>query len=270
MSTFYKIGEIASLYGISTDVLRYYEELGILVPRRSSNGYRIYRTEDLWCLNIIRDLRELGFSMDQIRDYIKERSIDSTMSLFQQELAVIDQQIERLISLKRNILVRRQTISQAQALPLDSILLKPLPARACHRIIQRYKTDEEMDILIKQLVNFGKDRQYIIGNNQMGSFISIPEAKAGNCRAYDAVFILHPEGEHTIEAGSYLSVCYRGDCGQNQHYIPLLFSYAEEKGMNVNGPLLELLWIDIHTSKHPNEQITELQLKVTLPITNSI
>ena len=35
MSTFYKIGEIASLYNISTDILRYYEELGILVPRRA-------------------------------------------------------------------------------------------------------------------------------------------------------------------------------------------------------------------------------------------
>ena len=66
MSTFYKIGEIAALYGISTDILRYYEELGILVPRRAPNGYRVYRTEDLWCLNVIRDLRELGFSMDQI------------------------------------------------------------------------------------------------------------------------------------------------------------------------------------------------------------
>ena len=47
MSTFYKIGEIAALYGISTDILRYYEELGILVPRRAPNGYRVYRTEDL-------------------------------------------------------------------------------------------------------------------------------------------------------------------------------------------------------------------------------
>ena len=45
MSTFYKIGEIAALYGISTDILRYYEELGILVPRRAPNGYRVYRTE---------------------------------------------------------------------------------------------------------------------------------------------------------------------------------------------------------------------------------
>ena len=90
MSTFYKIGEIAALYGISTDILRYYEELGILVPRRAPNGYRVYRTEDLWCLNVIRDLRELGFSMDQIRSYIENRSIGSTLELFQKEMHVIE------------------------------------------------------------------------------------------------------------------------------------------------------------------------------------
>ena len=36
MSTYYKIGEIAALYGISTDVLRYYEELGIQMCIRDS------------------------------------------------------------------------------------------------------------------------------------------------------------------------------------------------------------------------------------------
>ena len=124
MSTFYKIGEIAALYGISTDILRYYEELGILVPRRAPNGYRVYRTEDLWCLNVIRDLRELGFSMDQIRSYIENRSIGSTLELFQKEMHVIDQQIARLNSLRDNIITRRETITQAGKLVLGRIVLK--------------------------------------------------------------------------------------------------------------------------------------------------
>jgi len=123
MSTFYKIGEIAALYGISTDILRYYEELGILVPRRAPNGYRVYRTEDLWCLNVIRDLRELGFSMDQIRSYIENRSIGSTLELFQKEMHVIDQQIARLNSLRDNIITRRETITQAGKLVLGRIVL---------------------------------------------------------------------------------------------------------------------------------------------------
>ena len=39
---YYKIGEISTLYGIGADSLRYYEEIGILKPRRDSNGYRMY------------------------------------------------------------------------------------------------------------------------------------------------------------------------------------------------------------------------------------
>ena len=190
MSTYYKIGEIAALYGISTDILRYYEELGILVPRRAPNGYRIYRTEDLWCLNVIRDLRDLGFSMDQIRSYIENRSVGSTLELFQQELCLIDQQIARLQELRDNIITRRETIAQAVRLPLGTISLKTLPGRPCHRIMQSYETDEEMDVLIKQLVAFEPDRQYIIGNNQMGSFLNLSDALDGRCQQYEAVFLL--------------------------------------------------------------------------------
>ncbi|WP_418465934.1 MerR family transcriptional regulator, partial [Enterocloster bolteae] len=131
-----------ALYNISTDILRYYEELGILVPRRAFNGYRIYRTEDLWCLNVIRDLRELGFSMEQIKAYIENRSIDSSLELFQKEMDVIDRHIERLISLRDNIITRRETISRARMLPLGTITLKEMPSRPCHRIMQSCETDD--------------------------------------------------------------------------------------------------------------------------------
>ena len=262
MSTYYKIGEIAALYGISTDVLRYYEELGILVPRRATNGYRVYRTEDLWCLNIIRDLRGLGFSMDQIRDYIMNRSVRSTLELFEQEMDLIDRQIDRLNALRDNITARRQTIARASELPRGEITLKEMPARPCHRIMQSYKTNEEMDILIKQLVSIGPGRQYIIGNNQMGSFVNPEAAMEGRCQQYDAVFILHPDGEHQIEPGAYLSVCYNGDCRQNQIYVPQLIQHARDHSMTILGPMLELLWIDVHATMYEQEQVTELQLKV--------
>ena len=42
MKDYYKINEIAKLYGIGVDSLRYYERLGILKPRRDTNGYRLY------------------------------------------------------------------------------------------------------------------------------------------------------------------------------------------------------------------------------------
>ena len=59
-----------------------------------------------------------------------------------------------------------------------------------------------------------------------------------------------------------VSVCYCGSFRQTRTYVPQLLQYARDNGMAIRGPLLELLWIDIHTTKHVEEQVTELQLKV--------
>ena len=96
MKKYFKIGEIAKLYHIGTDSLRYYEKLGILTPKRSENDYRLYSLHDIWRLNVIRDLRNLDFSMEQIKDYLNNRSITSTESLFEQELSAIDNKLEEL------------------------------------------------------------------------------------------------------------------------------------------------------------------------------
>ena len=68
MKEFFKIGEISKLYHIGADSLRYYEELGLLTPKRGENQYRQYSLHDLWRLNVIRDLRSLDFSMEQIKE----------------------------------------------------------------------------------------------------------------------------------------------------------------------------------------------------------
>ena len=62
MKNFFKIGEISKLYGIGVDSIRYYEEIGIINPKRSESGYRHYSIHDIWKLNVIRDLRSIGFT----------------------------------------------------------------------------------------------------------------------------------------------------------------------------------------------------------------
>ena len=59
MKEYYKITEVARLYGLCTDTLRYYEEQGLLHPHRSETGYRLYSIDDICNLNVIRALREL-------------------------------------------------------------------------------------------------------------------------------------------------------------------------------------------------------------------
>lgn len=261
MQQYFKIGEISKLYHIGPDSLRYYEELGILTPKRGPSGYRLYSFQDLWRLNVIRDLRSLDFSMERIKDYLDNRSIQATTALLKEELSVIEKKLKELQELQDNVTDRIRTLEESKRQKIGVVEEKTFAGRYCHMIHSGYKTDEEMDMLIKQLLNKDQNNLYIIGNNRIGSRILPESILKKQYRNYDSVFIIDQRGPHLIEAGQYLSICYHGDCNQNERYIPQLLSYAKEHHLTPVGPVYELLWIDIHQAADPREHITELQLR---------
>ena len=72
-----KIGEFAKLAGTNLRTLRYYEELGLLVPaERSTGGFRYYRPTDLNRVRMVQRLQELGLSLEVIGDLMSCRTED--------------------------------------------------------------------------------------------------------------------------------------------------------------------------------------------------
>jgi Cu(I)-responsive transcriptional regulator len=69
MSTTFTIGELARQTGTKAETIRYYEKIGLLgVPMRSAGNYRAYSEADAQRLRFVRRSRELGFSIEQIRE----------------------------------------------------------------------------------------------------------------------------------------------------------------------------------------------------------
>ena len=100
MERYYKVGELAKLYGVSPDLLRYYEKKGLLHPKRLENGYRAYSVREVWRLNVIRDLRALDLPVEVHRAVSgRPQHAATTRTLLEDELALLDEQIARLQTL---------------------------------------------------------------------------------------------------------------------------------------------------------------------------
>ncbi len=69
-----KIGEVAEHVGLSLRTVRYYEEMGLVEPeRRSDGGFRLYAEAQVDRLELIKHMKPLGFSVQEMRDLLDAR-----------------------------------------------------------------------------------------------------------------------------------------------------------------------------------------------------
>jgi MerR family mercuric resistance operon transcriptional regulator len=74
---FMQIGQISKQTGVSIDAIRFYERNGLLAaPPRSGGGFRLYSSTHLSTLQFICNLQTLGFSLNEIREFLSLRGND--------------------------------------------------------------------------------------------------------------------------------------------------------------------------------------------------
>lgn len=98
-----RIGQLAERTGLSVRTLRYYDEIGLLEPaRRTRSGYRLYGREQVERLGRIVSLRQLGFSLDEIRECLRRPafSLERTLRL---HIARLEEEVERAGRLKKRL-----------------------------------------------------------------------------------------------------------------------------------------------------------------------
>jgi MerR family copper efflux transcriptional regulator len=66
-----QIGEAAERVGLSIRTIRHYEDAGLIVPSaRSDGGFRLYTEPDLDRLRVVKRMKPLGFTLDEMRDLL--------------------------------------------------------------------------------------------------------------------------------------------------------------------------------------------------------
>lgn len=96
----YTVQKLGRLAGVSARTLRYYDEIGLLRPARiNSSGYRIYGAAQVDLLQQILFYREMGLSLERIREIVSDPGFDQVRALqeHRKELLARRAQLDMLI-----------------------------------------------------------------------------------------------------------------------------------------------------------------------------
>ena len=276
MKNYYKINEISKLYGMGKDSLRYYERIGILNPKRDINGYRMYGFSDISRLNVINELKNLGFEIRRIKELLSERSVKSTMNMLDMEITEIDRKILELEVLKEKLNLRRLNIEKEHSeSSFGEIREMDFPERRCIQLSDRIMRDEEVDFMIKRLQEKHNKNLYILGNSMIGATVDfefIPGKQyldedfrnSIEFSMYDSVFCIVDDENYDfiIPEGKYISIKYKGNYNQTNYYIMKSVNHALERKLKITSKPLEIYHIDIHETEIIDEFITEIQIQI--------
>ena len=240
MKQFYQIHELAKLFDLCPDTLRYYEEKGLLHPVRGENRYRMYGIQDVCTLNIIRSLREL-----------EEELLRRRMAELEAALKEAQNRRSRLEQYRNAAAGRVELVQEAERpyvfLEKDIIL------------------EKEIDFLLKKLEQRHQDYLKVIGSQCMGAAVDEDSLAGGIYNHFSRVFFLTEPGlphDDVLPAGEYVRLYYRGPYDRLEEHYRALLAGAESAGRRPAGPPLELYRVDAHDTNLEEEYVTELQMRV--------
>jgi Cu(I)-responsive transcriptional regulator len=100
------ISQAAQACGLPSKTIRYYEEIGLVVPKRQEvNDYRVYSLDDIAQLRFLQRARAVGFSLDECRELLAlyanpRRRCAQVKALVNERISQVDQQLIALHAIR--------------------------------------------------------------------------------------------------------------------------------------------------------------------------
>lgn len=242
------------MFNLNKQTLFYYDKEGIFQPeyRNPENGYRMYQFNQIYRLALICYLRKLGFSIEQIKDYLKDSSVESNVRILREKSEDIRKSYQEFLRLddiiQRKLLFVHRKLSE---LSVGEIQIKHYPRRAylplgvevsiydkeafyCYPTIAFYQYDAEKD---RYTVTFGAylEAEHDIGIEDMDKMLYIPEQQ-------------------------FLSYCWKGKYSGIEQKVREL--HEEYSHLSLSSDSYNFNIIDQFLEKDANQYITEIQIPI--------
>ena len=151
----FKVGEVASLVGISVRTLQHYDQKNLLNSAFNESHKRVYNLDDLLKLQQILFLKSLGFSLNEIDDIIsRQKNADDLGKVFTTQRKILMDQIQKLNKILETLDIVIAETNVGQKVSMDRIvtILKLMNQGNPYYFIVRYFNDEQIRTINNRLL----------------------------------------------------------------------------------------------------------------------
>lgn len=263
----YTIKQTADLYRVSIDTLRYYEEIGLVVPARNpANGYRAYQWQDFSRLNVIMSLLDMDFTLAQIKELFGDHCLAKSLDLIEVEVDQLTERIDQLTRKRSKVESCLLELAKSiHAAPSERIVLSHHPARPYLSIGPLDGNPQDIPLAVAKKA---RDLGFPIDAFHSIPCFSLDTATMSDQGEFTSSEILMYSAAPSFESdrcfpeGDYLSVTFSGGAGKTPKMYRLLCEAMAARSLAPQGNPVEFWHVHEYISDNPAEYIQTLEQRV--------
>jgi DNA-binding transcriptional MerR regulator len=272
----FSIGEFARHGRVSVRMLRHYDAIGLLRPATvdPASGYRFYQAGQLAELNRLIALKDLGFTLQQVRVILAEQvSVAELRGMLRLRRAEIHAQIEAETARLARVEARLLTIEDEARVPVDGIVIKHLAPVRVGELTGTAASFEPEDITPVIQPLYGSLWPLLAGAGVCAAGPAI--AYYEDAAAGDGAVVVHaavpvvaePGGDHGFsvvdlaEVNHAAAIIHHGSMNDVLSTGQALARWIDASGYRAAGYVRE---VTLQWSEDPDQWVTELQQPIEI------
>ena len=262
-------GEFAKIVNVPKHVLFHYDDIQLFQPAfKADNGYRYYSIHQYDTFSIIKNLQKMGMSLQEIKNYLKERNPYLFLHLLEDRAKDIDDEIRYLLSVKAMMQWMKDSTSSALVQNYDEIQLVELPKEnlLCTGNLEN-TNDKSFASFMINYINFIKEHNIAV-QQSVGNMITIENLKKQNYINYSYMYqVLHEDfaqPSRVREKGRYLCGWHKGSYNDLDITYHKMLEYAKQNNIQLGVYAYEEYMISDIAAQDDAQYITRIYLETAV------
>lgn len=273
LKSLYSISEVARYFDISNQTLHYYDRIGLLKPSTtdSRTKYRYYSQQQFNKMFMIKELKRLGFSLDEIMAFERNKNLESLGKVLRKNRKELESRIRELFLIQNRMDFYLEMIALTDRVHRKvECQVRSIPTRYAFYVNANFELSDlgqYVEMLYKAYVKVAKLRIPKDLDNKMVLTMDQSRIMRGQFRYYSGIGLLMPrqlEGTNgfVLAESLYATTKHIGAYDTLPATYKRLCAYIEKNGYSINGHATELSLTNVVHTGDSSEFVTEIQIPV--------